>query len=358
MSRSVLIDGRLLDRGGIGRYVRALLEGLPSVWQGEVRAIVPASAELPRGVEALRLEADVPLFGWRGFFRDRAFREPASIIHFPHFPLPRRWNATHVVITVHDLIHLEVAGVVRSPLARLYIGGLLSRAVRLADRVIVPSNATRQSLETRFRGAAGKTRMIPMGVSLERFRSREPRGEDLAGHWLNVTNGKSHKNIPRLLEAFSLSSARCLVVAGDLGSHEGAARRKAEALKLGDRVLWMGRVTDSELVDLYRMARAVIIPSLGEGFGLPALEGFAAGVPVVAARVGGLPEVCAGAALEVDPEDVAAMTRAIDRVERDTTLRASLIAAGRARAAELTWQATVTRTAALYDELLESGARQ
>ena len=111
----------------------------------------------------------------------------------------------------------------------------------------------------------------------------------------------------------------------------------------------LGNVSDEQLVSLYANAACLAIPSLHEGFGLPALEAMAAGTAVVAGRVGALPDVTGGAAVLVDPLDPADIA---DGLERAITERDSFIAAGRKRAAEFTWERTAAMTAAVYRELI------
>jgi glycosyltransferase involved in cell wall biosynthesis len=96
-------------------------------------------------------------------------------------------------------------------------------------------------------------------------------------------------------------------------------------------------VSDQERLELLNRCRALVLVSLWEGFGLPALEAMACGAPVIAARAGALPEVVGEAALLVDPRDPAAIADAISRIDRDPSLARSLAAAGPARAARFQW---------------------
>ena len=111
---------------------------------------------------------------------------------------------------------------------------------------------------------------------------------------------------------------------------------------LRDRVVRTGRVPDRDRDGLLRCADALVFPSRYEGFGAPVLEAMAVGTPVLAAATTALPEVVGSAGLLLDPDDGDAWAHAIAAVLDDETLRAELIAAGRARAAEL----TATRSAA------------
>ncbi len=105
------------------------------------------------------------------------------------------------------------------------------------------------------------------------------------------------------------------------------------------------------LVNLIRGARAVLFPSLYEGFGLPALEAMLLGTPVVTSNTASMPEVVGDAALTVDPYDVSALVRAIQAVDGDAELRARLAAAGPRRAAQFSPERYAARLEALYARL-------
>ena len=120
----------------------------------------------------------------------------------------------------------------------------------------------------------------------------------------------------------------------------------------GNGVSWLGEVDDAELARLYRGAVCLAYPSLYEGFGIPVLEAFASGVPVVASNTTSLPEVTRGAALDIDPLDSGAIKAAMLALATDAGLRARCIAAGRARATQLSWRATAAQTAAVYRAVL------
>jgi alpha-1,3-rhamnosyl/mannosyltransferase len=115
----------------------------------------------------------------------------------------------------------------------------------------------------------------------------------------------------------------------------------------------LGYVDEALLPALYAGARAFVLPSLHEGFGLPPVEAMRAGVPVSTSDRGALPEACGGAALLFDPDDPAATTDAVLRTVQDEELRARLVVAGKARAAELTWE----RSAEAVDAVLQREAR-
>ena len=117
---------------------------------------------------------------------------------------------------------------------------------------------------------------------------------------------------------------------------------------LAGRVRHLGYVSDAERESLYRDAAALVVPSLHEGFGLTALEAMAAGVPVVAANRGALPELVADAGLLVDPTNADEMAQALLAAIGDPAVRARLSAAGRRRASEYSWIASADRLIEAY----------
>jgi alpha-1,3-rhamnosyl/mannosyltransferase len=119
----------------------------------------------------------------------------------------------------------------------------------------------------------------------------------------------------------------------------------------------LGYVEESDLPGLYAGARAVVMPSLYEGFGLPCLEGMASGTPVVCAPFAALPETCGDAALMADPADESAFTEAVMAAAVDEEQRARLIAAGLARARTYSWQRTAEMTDAAISRALISPNR-
>jgi glycosyltransferase involved in cell wall biosynthesis len=122
-----------------------------------------------------------------------------------------------------------------------------------------------------------------------------------------------------------------------------------DGIPAGLGVRQTGRVSDEELHTLYANASCLALPSLHEGFGLPALEAMAAGTPVVAGNSGALPEVTAGAAILVDPLNPAAIADGIENAIDDDN---RLVPLGRSRAREFTWDRAAALTAEVYRELV------
>jgi glycosyltransferase involved in cell wall biosynthesis len=286
-------------------------------------------------------------------------------ILYPYWPSPprRRRDAPPAAVFVHDLA-FKVRPREVPWQQRAYFGALLPRSLRNAAAVLVPSEATRRDLIDRYRidGLDSKVVVVPEGVTPDVPPAPLPAGLE-PGFILAVGTIEPRKNYRRLLSAYRKLRGESLpvligdrpgvpelVIAGRLGWAFGDT---LERIKAEPGVRHLGHVDDATLGALYRSAAVLAFPSLYEGFGLPLLEAMAHGVPAVVGKAGALPELGDGAVVLVDPEDVASIAAGLERVLADVSLREKLGAAGRARAAEFTWE----RAAAATREILRRIAR-
>lgn len=149
---------------------------------------------------------------------------------------------------------------------------------------------------------------------------------------------KNHAVLLRAVAAYSSSHAPIsLVLTGSEAGAHGGVLREIQRLGLETRVRMLGRIPQHDLACLYVDARALVFPSLYEGFGLPILEAFHAGCPVICSDRTSCPEIAGGAAILVNPEDPEAIVEAFGRLERSPADRDELIRRGRVRAAEFSW---------------------
>jgi glycosyltransferase involved in cell wall biosynthesis len=241
---------------------------------------------------------------------------------------------TPFVVTIHDLIHLRH----RNPFARTYAWAMIRRAVTNSRRVLTVSNAVADEIRRRF---GGNVVIAPNGVD-PIFRvaqillsvPQQPR------YFLYAGNDKRHKNVDRLVDAFAFvrrQEPADLVLAG--------ADFKRFATR--DGVLLPGFVPQEQLASLYRGAIALVMPSIEEGFGLPAAEAMASGTAVITSTSPALMELTADAAMHVPAKSVATIADAMLRMARDAPMRAMLIDRARRRIADFTWErcARITRDA-------------
>lgn len=172
---------------------------------------------------------------------------------------------------------------------------------------------------------------------------------------LYVGGINARKNIARLFEAFAnlrkSHSNLFLVIAGKRQWQTAEIDATFQRLELEQAVHFTGYVADEDLPALYSAAKMFVFPSLYEGFGLPPLEAMACGTPVITANSSSLPEVVEDAALLIDPYDVAALTKAMQRVLTEPELAAELRAKGLIQAQKFTWARTAQETVHLYETL-------
>jgi len=317
----VLVDGRWKGLHGIGRYAREVISRLQrnGIFLEELDAF-----PLLHPLEPLLLSYQI------------ARRQP-DVYFSPGFN-PPLLSSTPFVFTIHDLIHLRFAqnyGLKQ----RAYYRAVVAPAILRASAIVTVSEFSRREILESIAVPESKVRVAGPGVA-EHFSANVESFDLPYDYFLYVGNRKPHKNIPRLLEAFGRAELGVGIRLVLLGEADRESAALAKALRLGERVIFLGEVTDDDLPGLYRGAVALALPSLLEGFGLPALEAMACGAPVIASNSSSLPEVVGDAGILVDPYDVEALADAMQRVASDAELRAGMISRGLERAKLYSWDKT------------------
>ena len=271
----------------------------------------------------------------------------------------------HHPITVDRRIALEHATSwwQRYSTARWY--GFLRMQVRVARRlpaVLTVSHNSREDIHAQMGVALERLTVVPVGVDHTVFRPYEDVAPRPGRLMVTTSSDVAMKGLVPLLEAVAkLRTERDvdLVVVGR-PTPGGRVARTIERLGLGDVVRTVTGVSDEELARLYGEAEVAVVPSLYEGFSLPAIEAMSCGVPVVATTGGALPEVVGRSGetgLLVEPNDPEALAGAIRELLDDPARRARLGARGRERVTErFTWEVTARGTAACYHALLAGEA--
>ena len=254
-------------------------------------------------------------------------RHDVAVHHGPHYTMPHR-STVPTVVTIHDLsFFASPQWHERSKV--LLFRRAIAYAARRAAAVVCPSRVTADEL-TRWCRVEADVFVAPHGVDTDRFRPDEPHpGADgalvsaldhrLAGgrpYLLFVGTLEPRKDVPTLVRAFARVSDRhpdaLLVLAGGDGWGMDPVEEAIAVLRGGVAVVRTGHVPDDTVPALLRAAVAAVYPSLYEGFGLPALEALACGVPLVTTSGTAMEEVAADAAVLIEPGDGAALAEAID----------------------------------------------
>jgi glycosyltransferase involved in cell wall biosynthesis len=378
MAPVVTIDARMLTSSGIGTYLGEMLAGFASLdhefrlrvlcacanptevrgprqnaftteaqrrrEKGQDKPHAPrslsAAAFRPEKFEYVR--ATAPIYSVREQWEVARLARGTDLLHCPHYNVPYFYRG-RMVVTIHDLTHLVDRDFVPNRLAYYYARIMLGAAAHHAHQVITVSEFSKRSICQALEVPENKVHVISYGVPrrilqsgpvnmalLEKLEVSQP-------YILFVGLLKPHKNVHALLRAFALlpEQARAshqLVIAGKLDTCYPALRQLSQELRLSDRVVFTGYVTDDELRALYGGAKVFVLPSLNEGYGLPVLEAMAYGVPVIVSNISSLPEVVGDAGILIDPRDDQSIAKALEGLLFDDELRKTLGERGRHRA--------------------------
>jgi alpha-1,3-rhamnosyl/mannosyltransferase len=287
---------------------------------------------------------------------------PVDIFHVTDYHVvPMRCP---VVATLYDAIPM-VFPEMASPRFRRFKNFVLRQAAGFADHVIAISHYSVAELVEHFEVPESQISVVHCGVGSEwlsplseaAWRETLLRRGLCYGYYLFVGILQPRKNLERVIKAHDLlptelRKERPLVVVGKAGWHcEALLDKLASKQSLGE-ARWLNDVHGlTELRHLYAGAGVFVFPSLYEGFGLPVLEAFASGLPVVTSSTTSLPEVSGGVGFEVDPTSVEDIAQAMQNglIESERQWR---IPAGRERAAQMNWDACVEGTFAVYRKVL------
>jgi alpha-1,3-rhamnosyl/mannosyltransferase len=370
LSATLLYDPQ--SRGtldGIGVYTEAMyahlgrqpgVEVTPVVMGRIGRRHMPGNATRYPG--PARIDAAFSFVRWSAALTEPGDREPLDVYFATDYRVPLN-PALPVCATFHDAIplsHPEWA----NPRLRGLKNVLLRRAARAATRIIAISEAMVPQIVEHYGVPQERVTVVPNGVGPAWFEREEPKvlrelrsRYDLAERYLLfVGTLQPRKNVERILAAYaslpeSIRRDYQLVIAGKEGWRAAPLVSELQSLQAAGRVRWLERVPETDLRALYQAASVFVFPSLYEGFGLPVLEAFASGVPVITSNVTSLPEVAGDAALLVDPMRVDAIAEAMRRVVEDPSLRDRLVDLGRTRARLFTWENCARQTLAVMREL-------
>jgi glycosyltransferase involved in cell wall biosynthesis len=364
----ILLDYRpaLRERTGVGEYVHEIAAALgrqlgagdelalfSSSWTDRLGDAVPAGRRVDvrvpvRLLNALWHRLEVPAV--------ERFAGPLDVVHSAH-PLLIPSRAARVV-TVHDLDFLDHPERTQREIRRDY-PALAAAHARRAEAVVAVSHFTAGEVERRL--GVPPERIVVAGPGAPAWPARPAPAP--AGPILFMGTLEPRKNVGTLLAAYaellqSTPGVPELWLAG--GATDAAAPwlRAIAAPPLAGRVKHLGYIRGDRRYDLYSQASMLVLPSHLEGFGIPVLEAMTVGVPVIVSNRGALPEVTAGAAQIVEPEDARGMAGAMRRYLDDAGGAASsAIRDGLARARHYSWDASARILIDLYTHLAAKSGR-
>jgi len=371
------IDCRLWDETGVGRYIRNLILNLQKLDQENEYALFVLSKDCNQVISHLSslnfhlVKADVR---WHTLEEQLKLpqilnRENLDLVHFPYFSVPIFYNRPFVV-TIHDLIihHFPTgqASTLPFPIYSLKLLGykfVMNQVARKAKKIIVPLICVKEDLVNTLKVSGDKIVVTYEGVNLNGKLKMNPSASSgeksqfkIKNYFLYVGNAYPHKNLERLLQAFSILISKypsvSLVMVGKEDYFYKRLKDKVRKLGLVKNVSFLKHVNDKELSDLYRSAKALISPSLMEGFGLPALEAMANKCLVLASDIPALKETCGDAALYFNPLSIDELAGKLRIVTSHTTEYGGLEELkkrGVERARKFSWRKMAKETLKVYE---------
>lgn len=287
--------------------------------------------------------------------RIERFLGSIDVVHGTNFVVPPSLHAARLV-SVHDLTFVRYPEMCQP--ATLRFGDLLRRALRSGAHVHADSGFVAGEIKEHFGISSEQVSVVhlaPPPRAAPDFVGAADLVPESSRFILSVGTAEPRKDLPSLIRAFDLVGEEDpdieLVLVGARGWGADALDEALGAMKHRARVRLLGYVSDELLSALLERSRALAYPSLYEGFGLPPLQAMAAGVPVVATRVGSIPEVVGGACLLVEPGAVEDLAHALLVAVNDEPQRHVLITAGSARVQDFTWEKTAAGLSELYRRL-------
>ncbi len=385
----LLAEVALFDHRSTPRY--PWLEPFTSTATGLLRAPFGIRPRLlPRAGAVLLPSGSVPAFDrtyvarrlfeiarahFYAYGRFVAIRMPQApvLFHATH-PLPVRVKGCPNIVTIHDLVPLRLPFMTLDN--KRYFYRLVQKQLAAADHIVTVSEFSKRDIMALFNVPEHRITNTYQAITLPP-RALLPSaaevveqvsnlfGLDPGEYYLFIGALEPKKNVARLIDAFAASgSRRTLVVAGGDGwqnqaDHERINDIRFSGWRIAEQTVsafrQVRRITylpAEQLVLLLRGARALLFPSVFEGFGLPVLEAMTVGTPVMTSDRTSLPEVAGDAALLVDPNDIGSMARAIRMLDNDTDLLAELSQRGRVRAEAFSMAQYQTRIRSLYAAVL------
>ena len=352
---NILMDYRpaLRARTGVGEYMHELVRAYTAAHADQVSVFTSSWKDRPAPdsstvLHAAVVDRRVPVrmlnYLWHRFEWPpvEALAGAADVVHAAH-PLMIPARSAARVVTVHDLFFLTHPEQTRAEIRRDY-AALAGDHARRADAIITSSEHTKTRIVEQFGVPAEHVYTCPFGAPRWQILGRTPNVPS-GGYLLFVGTLEPRKNIGTLLDAYTrlletMPAAPRLLLAGGARPEATAWLTRIAAAPLAGHVEHVGYFAAERREAMYAGARALVIPSLDEGFGIPALEAMSAGVPVIASNRGSLPEVIGNGGVLLDAEDVDGFAAAMARVISDVRWAADLGRAGLARAAAFQWSST------------------
>jgi glycosyltransferase involved in cell wall biosynthesis len=360
------IDARLAYRRGVGTYTANLILALAKVDPSNEYFLFNAPLVLKKKVRRASFHwVEVP-FSNAAYYEQvllpRAAKEhKLDLLHYVDNSASLISDVP-IILTLHDVMYRRPLSAVRARptfrqrLVHAYKQWAIPRSAYMAQKVITVSEYSKAQIVRTIGIPSGKVTVTLEGVDRHSFRKGPAKRQGL---FKVLVHGAAddRKNLSNILKAVQVlvkqkKSFQVEIIGMDREELAWTPYQR-EALELGlePYVKWVGNIPSGQLAKVYHECDLFLYPSKMEGFGLPVLEAFACGVPVITSTTTSLPEVADRAAVLVDPEDPVAIARAVRDMMERPQLRRDYAKKGLKRAGQFTWEKMAKETLAVYGSM-------
>lgn len=362
------IDCRLWNETGVGRYIRNLILHLAKLDTTNHYILFLRSEEFETvPLPGKNFEKRLADIRWHSLkeqteFAQQLEKEKLDLVHFPYFSFPVFYKGKFV-ITIHDLIlnHFPTgkATTLPSPVYWLKQAGyrfVVAQAIKRAVKIIAVSKATRDEILEHYRVPAEKIVVTYEGADENLTKEKMEKVDTPNPYFFYVGNAYPHKNLERLVDGFRVFLDKThekldLIFVGREDFFYKGLKEKVEKLGLTKRIHFFQNISDGQLVYLYHHARGVVLPSLMEGFGLPALEAMANDCLVIASEIPAFIEICGSSAVYFDPYDSSTIAQSMHDVYAGQVGVKEKKQEGIKRAKNFSWSVMAKQTLEAYTTL-------
>lgn len=284
----------------------------------------------------------------------------ANILHCPDYLIPPTLNK-NIVLTIHDLAFIRFPQFNFPWFIKKYTIEVKRNAKR-AKKIIADSQSTKNDIVNFFNINPSKVSVVRLAADafFRKLPSKEKRKGVLKKYnidkkyILSVGTIEPRKNFTTLIKAFNIAKKRNagfgykLVIAGRTGWKSEATYTEREASPYKDDILFIGKVSDEDLLQIYNQAELFVFPSVFEGFGLPVLEAMSCGLPVISSNCSSLKEIAGNAGILVTPNDYKEISKQISDILKNEKLKEELKKKSLIQARKFNWTKTAEKTLDVY----------
>jgi glycosyltransferase involved in cell wall biosynthesis len=373
--KTIAINGSMLDNQptGVGVYTYNIINNLSNLLKNhatyKLLVYTPTISNLEPGVELRKVTS---------LMQSSKYGRFAAIIRFIwntlYYPILSRHAALRIsttthgsitssnqLLTIHDLLSLKYGNI--SKHQRFYFRYLLPTLIKKSNLIIAVSETTKKDIIELVGCPPEKIKVIYNGYDKQRYHPAKnssnliQRRYKVNNYFLAIGPTYPHKNFENLLSAYKklstdIKKTHPLVIAGGLNPYLQTIKSFAKKEGLENDVYFLGYVPAELMPALYQEARALLFPSIYEGFGIPLVEAMACGCPIATSDTSSMPEVCGDAALYFNPHSTNSILSTLTELVRTDTDRKTLIQKGLARAELFTWEKSATQFKSLIDQQL------